>query len=108
MTRAQGATTGSMNRAVTRRAMILSSCGAVLWGCERIHALFADDPSAEERFLADAELAREPLDPAAGSFSGVLEARRFMSYASCADRGSALRWLVLPANWYPHVTKLTG
>ena len=39
----------------------------------------------------DPELQREPLKPAAGSFSGVLEARRFMSYAGCADQGVALR-----------------
>lgn len=60
-----------------------------------MRSLFADDPSAEERFLTDAEVQREPLTPAAGSFSGVLEARRFMSYAGCADEGTALRWLVL-------------
>jgi hypothetical protein len=84
-----------MNRAVTRRAFVLSSCGVALAGCERIQSLFADDPSADERFLADTELQREPLQPAAGSFSGVLEARRFMSYAGCADQGTPLRWLVL-------------
>lgn len=84
-----------MNRVVTRRAMLLCSCGAALLGCGRVRSLFAGDPSADERFLADAELLREPLTPAAGSFSGVLEARRFMSYAGCADQGTALRWLVL-------------
>jgi hypothetical protein len=84
-----------MNRAVTRRALVLSSCGIALTGCERLQAFFADDPSADERFLVDTELQREPFKPAAGSFSGVLEARRFMSYAGCADQGVALRWLVL-------------
>ena len=84
-----------MNRAVTRRAWVLSSCGIALAGCARLQSLFADDPSADERFLADSELLREPLRPAAGSFNGVLEARRFMSYAGCADQGTALRWLVL-------------
>jgi hypothetical protein len=84
-----------MNRVVTRRAMVLSSCGVALLGCERLQSLFADDPSADERFLTDVELLREPLKPAAGSFSGTLEARRFMSYAGCADQGTALRWLVL-------------
>jgi hypothetical protein len=84
-----------MNRVVTRRTLVLSSCGVALLGCERIRSLFADDPSADERFLMDTELLHEPLTPAAGSFSGVLEARRFMSYAGCADQGTALRWLVL-------------
>ena len=84
-----------MNRVVTRRAMVLSSCGVALIGCARVRSLFTDDPSADERFLADAELQREPLVPAAGSFSGLLEARRFMSYAGCSDQGVALRWLVL-------------
>jgi hypothetical protein len=84
-----------MPRVLTRRTLVLSSCGVALAGCGRLQALFADDPSADERFLTDPELQREPLTPAARSFSGVLEARRFMSYAGCADQGTALRWLVL-------------
>lgn len=84
-----------MNRSVTRRVFVLSSSGIALAGCGRLQSLFADDPSADERFLTDAELQREPLRPAAGSFNGVLEARRFMSYTGCADQGTALRWLVL-------------
>jgi hypothetical protein len=95
MRRAKGDTTADMNRVVTRRAMVLSSCGVALLGCARVRSLFADDPSSDERFLLDTELLREPLNPAAGSFSGVLEARRFMSYAGCSDEGTALRWLVL-------------
>ena len=95
MRRAKGDTTANMNRVVTRRAMVLCSCGVALLGCARVRSLFADDPSADERFLVDTELLREPLAPAAGSFSGVLEARRFMSYAGCSDQGTALRWLVL-------------
>jgi hypothetical protein len=66
-----------------------------LAGCHRLQALWSDDPSADERFLTEQELAREPLKPAAASFSGVLEARRFMSYSGCADQGTPLRWLVL-------------
>jgi hypothetical protein len=86
-----------MHRAVTRRALVLqlSSWGVALTGCGRLQALFDGDPSDDERFLSDKELLREPLVPAANSFSGVLEARRFMSYAGCADQGTALRWLVL-------------
>ena len=86
-----------MHRAVTRRALVLqlSSCGVALAGCQRLQALFDDDPSSDERFLSAQELLREPLQPATDSFSGVLEARRFMSYAGCADQGTALRWLVL-------------
>lgn len=84
-----------MNRVVTRRAMVVLSGGAALLGCGAIRSLFTDDPSEDERFLAETELLREPLEPAAGSFSGVLEARRFMSYAGCADQGVPLRWLVL-------------
>jgi hypothetical protein len=85
-----------MNRAVTRRDMLLCSCSATLMlGCERLQALVSGDPSAEERVLSAEEIAREALKPAAGSFSGRLEARRFMSYAGCADQGTALRWLVL-------------
>jgi hypothetical protein len=86
-----------MHRAVTRRALVLqlSSWGVMLAGCQRLQALFSDDPSSDERFLSEEELAREALKPAAASFSGVLEARRFMSYAGCADQGTALRWLVL-------------
>lgn len=89
--------TRSMHCVVTRRALVLqlSSWGVALAGCGRLQALFDGDPSSDERFLSDKELVREPLVPAAASFSGVLKARRFMSYAGCADQGTTLRWLVL-------------
>lgn len=84
-----------MERVVSRRSLILCSCSAALLGCGRLKALLTGDPSADERFLSEDELAREPFQPAAGSFEGALEARRFMSYAGCADQGATLRWLVL-------------
>lgn len=84
-----------MNRPLSRRDWLIGSCSVALLGCSRLQAWFSSDPSANERYLTDDEIAREPLRPATGSFSGVLEARRFMSYTGCADQGTTLRWLVL-------------
>ena len=79
-----------------RRSLLLATCASLgLFGCERIARLLGRDPSADERFLQDDELVRAPVLPAATSFSGVLEARRFMSFSGCADQGSEQRWLVL-------------
>ena len=85
-----------MHVIASRRSLLLATGASVcLYGCERVSRWFGNDPSAEERFLQDDELLRTPVEPAAASFSGVLEARRFMSFAGCADQGSELRWLVL-------------
>ena len=83
----------------SRRTLVLASAAsALLGGCARVRRWLGDDPSADERFLQDDELLRAAPATAATSFNGVLEARRFMSYGSCADQGVPLRWLVLAAH----------
>jgi len=84
-----------MSGLLRRRELLLCSSGLAWAGCSRLQALLAGDASAEEPYLGAEEIAREPLVPAAGSFSGTLEARRFMSYTGCADQGTTVRWLVL-------------
>ena len=80
--------------ALTRRHLLLGS--AALAGCARVERWLGRAPDADERFLLDDDLVRAPVAGAAASaFQGVLEARRFMSYGSCADQGTPLRWLVL-------------
>jgi hypothetical protein len=79
-----------------RRSLLVAMGASVgLFGCDRVARLLGRDSSADEGFLTDDELVRAPVVPAATSFSGVLEARRFMSFSGCADQGSAQRWLVL-------------
>jgi len=78
----------------TRRGLLLGSAACcLLTGCDRVGRLLGRTP--DEQFLLDDELLRAPQAPAATSFSGELEARRFMSFAGCADQGTELRWLVL-------------
>lgn len=79
---------------LTRRGLLLASTALV--GCARVNRWLGRAPDAEERFLQDDELLRAPVPSVtAARFEGVLEARRFMSYGSCADQGTPLRWLVL-------------
>jgi hypothetical protein len=79
---------------LTRRCLLLASPALV--GCARVNRWLGRGPDADERFLQDDELLRAPVaGVVATPFQGVLEARRFMSYGSCADQGTPLRWLVL-------------
>lgn len=80
-----------------RRLLVATGASVMLCGCERIARLLGRDAGDDEPFLQDDELVRAPITPAAASFSGVLEARRFMSFSGCADQGTPLRWLVLSA-----------
>jgi hypothetical protein len=82
-----------MNVLATRRQWLTGALAFACAGCHELRAWFSDDP--DERPLSDDELVHSALTPAAGTFTGELEARSFTSYSGCADQGTLLRWLVI-------------
>jgi hypothetical protein len=85
----------SMGAIATRRQWLIGSLAVALGGCHKLHALLSDGPDPDEPQLTEDELVRSAVAPAAGTFTGKLEARSFMSYGGCADQGTLLRWLVI-------------
>lgn len=84
-----------MNLLATRRQWLIGALAVAYAGCHKLHAWFSDSPDPDEPPLAEDELVHSAVAPAAGTFTGELEARSFMSYSGCADQGTLLRWLVI-------------
>jgi hypothetical protein len=84
-----------MSVLATRRQWLIGALAVATAGCHKLHAWLSDGPDPDEPPLTDDELVHSAISPAAGKFTGELEARSFTSYSGCADQGTPLRWLVI-------------
>jgi hypothetical protein len=84
-----------MRGLATRREWLVGTLAVALAGCHKLRAWFSDGPDPDEPQLTEDDLVRSAITPTAGTFTGELEARSFMSYGGCADQGTLLRWLVI-------------